>query len=73
MPSGGDKTPLRAYAPDKFYEPQTLTLLAITRNKQGAIASFTATSPAGTSTWQRTREHLFNPPAIRVPAATLDR
>jgi CubicO group peptidase (beta-lactamase class C family) len=72
MPSG-DKAPLRAYAPDKFYEPQTLTLLAITRDKQGTIAGFTATSPAGTNTWQRTPEPVFNPPAMRVPAATLDR
>jgi CubicO group peptidase (beta-lactamase class C family) len=73
MPRGGDKAPLRAYAPDRFYEPQTLTLLAITRDKQGAIIGFTATSPAGASTWQRTQEPLFNPRPIWVPAATLDR
>lgn len=73
MPSGGDKMPLLAYAPDKFYEAQTLTMLAITRDDQGAISGFTATSPAGTTSWQRTKEQLFNPPPIRVSAATLDR
>jgi len=73
MPSGGDKAPLLAYAPDRFYEAQTLTLLTIHRDSQGAITGFTATSPAGTTTWQRTRERLFNPPAIQVPVATLDR
>lgn len=73
MPRGGDKAPLLAYAPDKFYEAQTLTLLAITRDKKGAVSGFTATSPAGTSSWQRTQEHLVNPLPIRVAAATLDR
>jgi CubicO group peptidase (beta-lactamase class C family) len=73
MPSGGDKAPLLAYASDKFYEAQTLTLLAIHRDNKGIITGFTATSPAGTTTWQRTQEHLFNPPAIQVPAAMLDR
>lgn len=73
MPSGGDKAPLLAYAPDKFYEAQTLTLLTITRTNKGAVSGFTATSPAGTTVWQRTREPLFSPRPIRVPAATLDR
>jgi CubicO group peptidase (beta-lactamase class C family) len=73
MPRGGDKAPLRAYAPDKFYEAQTLTLLAINRDNKGTILGFTATSPTGTTIWLRTREHLFTPPAIQVPAATLDR
>jgi CubicO group peptidase (beta-lactamase class C family) len=73
MPSGGDKAPLRAYAPDKFYEAQTLALLAITRDKTGAIMGFTATSPTGTTTWLRTKKHLPSTPAILVPAATLDR
>ena len=73
MPRGGDKMPLLAYAPDKFYEAQTLTLLAITRDDKGAISGFTATSPAGTTSWQRTKEQLFNPTPIRVSAAILDR
>ncbi|MGI4760540.1 MAG: serine hydrolase [Janthinobacterium lividum] len=73
MPRGGDKAPLLAYALDKFYEPQTLTLLAINRDKNGAVIGFTATSPTGTTNWQRTQEHLLNPPPIQVAAATLDR
>jgi hypothetical protein len=73
MPSGGDKAPLMAYSPDKFYEAQTLTLLDITRDKKGAISGFTATSPTSTTTWQRAREKLVNPPPIPVAAATLDR
>ena len=73
MPSGGDKAPLLAYAPDKFYEAQTLTLLAITRDKKGAISGFNATSPTGTTIWQRTKEPLFNPPPIRVSTTILDR
>jgi len=73
MPLGGDKAPLLAYAPDKFYEAQTLTLLAIHRDKKGAISGFTAATPAGTTSWQRTQEPLLNPRPIRVAGATLDR
>jgi CubicO group peptidase (beta-lactamase class C family) len=73
MARGGDKAPLQSYAPDKFYEPQTLTLLAITRDRQGAIRGFTATSPAGTTTWQRTTPHVVTLSARALPAATLAR
>ena len=73
MASGGDKAPLLAYAPDKFYEPQTLTLLTIKRAAQGAIAGFTATDPTGTTTWRRTKEPVRTPIAIRMTGTELER